>query len=82
MLLAGNGTRAQTLLPTPRTPAGDEVHVSQPMNTTLSSPMSVGPSTAMDAPKAMSSIRRVMQSNVPQMRGASLARFLEKRKER
>lgn len=47
MLLAGNGTRTQTLLPTPRSPAGDGVHVSQPMNTTLT-PVSIGPSTATD----------------------------------
>ncbi|CAH1417036.1 unnamed protein product [Lactuca virosa] len=68
--------------------AGNGVHVSQPMTTAPSSPVSINPSTgtssraAMDATKAMSSLRRVMQSAVPQMRGASLARFLEKRKER
>ncbi|KAI3796099.1 hypothetical protein L1987_38763 [Smallanthus sonchifolius] len=42
----------------------------------------VGPSTVRDAPKVMSSLRRVIQSDVPQMREASLARFLEKRRER
>ncbi|KAI7745236.1 hypothetical protein M8C21_029924 [Ambrosia artemisiifolia] len=78
MSLARNEARAQAA--TPRTTAVDVVHVGQPMTT--SSPVSVGPSTTRDAPKAMSSFRRVMQSDVPQMRGASLARFLEKRRER
>ncbi|KVH97675.1 CO/COL/TOC1, conserved site-containing protein [Cynara cardunculus var. scolymus] len=50
MLLAGNGSRVQAHMATPRTPAGDGA------NKTLSSQGS--------------------------MRGASLARFLEKRKER
>ncbi|KAI7745240.1 hypothetical protein M8C21_029928 [Ambrosia artemisiifolia] len=80
MSLARNEARAQAHAATSRTPAVDVVHVGQPMTT--SSPVSVGPSTARDAPKAMSSFRRVMQSDVPQMRGASLARFLEKRRER
>ncbi|XP_071735574.1 protein TIFY 7-like isoform X2 [Rutidosis leptorrhynchoides] len=73
MLLAGNG-------PTPpRTPAGDGVYMTQPMNPGPSTGTST---TATDAPKVTSSFRPVMQSAVPQMRGASLARFLEKRRER
>ncbi|KAK1416034.1 hypothetical protein QVD17_31822 [Tagetes erecta] len=38
--------------------------------------------TKVDAPRVMSSLEQVMQSAVPQARKASLARFLEKRKER
>ncbi|KAI3744423.1 hypothetical protein L1987_57503 [Smallanthus sonchifolius] len=86
MLLASNGARAHTQVQahsaTPRTPVVDAIHVGQPMNKTLSSPVSVGPSTARDAPKVMSFLRRVIQSDVPQMRETSLARFLEKRRER
>nr|XP_043624679.1 protein TIFY 7-like [Erigeron canadensis] len=89
MLLAGNGSKTQAQVGTPRTtPAGDGVHVSQPMNNPLPSPVSGGDSpgtgstTATDSPNVMNSLRRVMQSAVPQMRGASLARFLEKRRER
>ncbi|XP_076927229.1 protein TIFY 7-like [Bidens hawaiensis] len=82
MLLAGNGAKAQAQAATPRTPAVDAVHVGQPMKTTVPSPVSIGPSMARDGPSVMSSLRRVMQSDVPQMREASLARFLEKRRER
>ncbi|PWA70568.1 ZIM-domain protein 3 [Artemisia annua] len=81
MFLAGNGTMAQTQaqahVTTPRTPA-DGLQMT---------PTSVGPSTGTssatptDTLKKMSSFR-LMQSAVPQMRGASLARFLEKRRER
>ncbi|GJU46135.1 ZIM-domain protein 3 [Tanacetum coccineum] len=81
MFLAGNGTlahaQAQAHVTTPRTPA-DGLQMT---------PTSVGPSTGTssatptDALKKMSSFR-LMQSAVPQMRGASLARFLEKRRER
>ncbi|KAD4983121.1 hypothetical protein E3N88_19792 [Mikania micrantha] len=81
MLLAGNGAKAhshaQDYADTPRTTT-----IGQPMNMTLSSPLSLGASITRDAPKKMNSFRRVMQSDVPQMREASLARFLEKRKER
>lgn len=83
MFLAGNGTMAQTQaqaqahVTTPRTPA-DGLQMT---------PTSVGPSTGnssatpTDTLKKTSSFR-LMQSAVPQMRGASLARFLEKRRER
>ncbi|KAL8227577.1 hypothetical protein R6Q57_015161 [Mikania cordata] len=83
MLLAGNEAhahakaQAQVYADTPRTTT-----IGQPMNMTLSSPLSLGASITRDAPKKMNSFRRVMQSDVPQMREASLARFLEKRKER
>ncbi|KAI3729285.1 hypothetical protein L6452_17938 [Arctium lappa] len=40
------------------------------------------PVTQMDTPRIMSSFRQARQSAVPQARKASLARFLEKRKER
>ncbi|XP_024987512.1 protein TIFY 7-like [Cynara cardunculus var. scolymus] len=77
MLLAGNGSRVQAHMATPRTPAGDGA------NKTLSSQGSVGPATGIGPPpNGMSSLGRMIQSAVPQMRGASLARFLEKRKER
>ncbi|KAI3720149.1 hypothetical protein L6452_21060 [Arctium lappa] len=77
MLLAGNGGRVQAHMAMPRTPSGDGA------NKTLSSQGSVGPSTGTGPPpNGMSSLGRMIQSAVPQMRGASLARFLEKRKER
>ncbi|KVI05428.1 protein TIFY 6B-like isoform X1 [Cynara cardunculus var. scolymus] len=119
MFLAGNGAsvstpqpRVQAQAPIPRTPAGDAVYVSEPINmqpcSALSSPMSVsshpvGQSTAVptnkdeaaktvggsvtpiskvDTPRVINSLEQVMQSAVPQARKASLARFLEKRKER
>ena len=50
--------------------AGNGPHVSQPMTTGPSSTVSIGPSTAMgsgvamDATKAMTSLRRVMQSGI------------------
>nr|GEX45093.1 hypothetical protein [Tanacetum cinerariifolium] len=40
------------------------------------------PITKLDTPQAINSLEQVMQSAVPQARKASLARFLEKRKER
>ncbi|KAJ0495067.1 putative transcription factor TIFY family [Helianthus annuus] len=80
MSLARNEARAQAHAATPRTPVVDVVHAGQPMTT--SSPVSIGTSTARDASKEMSSLRRVIQSDVPQMREASLARFLQKRRER
>ncbi|KAM0047570.1 putative transcription factor TIFY family [Helianthus debilis subsp. tardiflorus] len=80
MSLAHNEARAQAHAATGRTPIVDVVHAGQPMTT--SSPVSIGTSTARDAPKEMSSFRRVIQSDVPQMREASLARFLQKRRER
>ncbi|XP_021997335.1 protein TIFY 6B isoform X2 [Helianthus annuus] len=43
---------------------------------------SVGPSSKVDTPRVINSLEQVMQSAVPQARKASLARFLEKRKER
>ncbi|KVH96214.1 CO/COL/TOC1, conserved site-containing protein [Cynara cardunculus var. scolymus] len=43
---------------------------------------STTPVTQMDTPRVMSSFRQARQSAVPQARKASLARFLEKRKER
>nr|WEX97643.1 jasmonate-zim-domain protein 4 [Tanacetum cinerariifolium] len=79
MLLAGNGTsaQAQAHMATPGTPT-DGVQMT---------PASVGPSTgsssatATHAPNAMSSFRP-RQLTVPQVHEASLARFLEKRRER
>ncbi|KAI3816598.1 hypothetical protein L1987_16301 [Smallanthus sonchifolius] len=43
---------------------------------------SVGPASKVDTPRVINSLEQVMQSAVPQARKASLARFLEKRKER
>jgi jasmonate ZIM domain-containing protein len=43
---------------------------------------SVAPSNKVDTPRVINSLEQVMQSAVPQARKASLARFLEKRKER
>ncbi|MFS7992969.1 putative transcription factor TIFY family [Helianthus anomalus] len=43
---------------------------------------SMGPSSKVDTPRVINSLEQVMQSAVPQARKASLARFLEKRKER
>ncbi|PWA54323.1 ZIM-domain protein 7 [Artemisia annua] len=40
------------------------------------------PITKLDTPRVINSLEQVMQSAVPQARKASLARFLEKRKER
>ncbi|KAK9051035.1 hypothetical protein SSX86_027660 [Deinandra increscens subsp. villosa] len=79
MLFAGNiaGAQAQTHAATPKTTV-----VGEHINTTLLSSSSLGPSGTRDAPNVMSSLRRVMQSDVPQMREASLVRFLEKRRER
>ncbi|KAJ9563763.1 hypothetical protein OSB04_008923 [Centaurea solstitialis] len=77
MLLAGNRGRVEAQVATPRTPTGDGA------NKTLSSQGSVGPPGGTGPPpNGMSSLGRMIQSAVPQMRGASLARFLEKRKER
>ncbi|KAI3516629.1 hypothetical protein L1887_15552 [Cichorium endivia] len=42
----------------------------------------VTPSSKVDTPRVINSLEQVMQSAVPQARKASLARFLEKRKER
>ncbi|XP_071686294.1 protein TIFY 6B-like [Rutidosis leptorrhynchoides] len=42
----------------------------------------VGDLSKIDSPKVINSLEHVMQSAVPQARKASLARFLEKRKER
>lgn len=42
----------------------------------------VAPATKVDTPRVINSLEQVMQSAVPQARKASLARFLEKRKER
>ncbi|KAL4574357.1 hypothetical protein LXL04_021186 [Taraxacum kok-saghyz] len=42
----------------------------------------VTPPTKVDSPRVINSLEKVMQSAVPQARKASLARFLEKRKER
>ncbi|KAI3730679.1 hypothetical protein L1987_61852 [Smallanthus sonchifolius] len=43
---------------------------------------SVAPVSKVDTPRVISSLEEVMKSAVPQARKASLARFLEKRKER
>ncbi|XP_023738714.1 protein TIFY 6B isoform X2 [Lactuca sativa] len=43
---------------------------------------SVPPASKVDTPRVINSLEQVMQSAVPQARKASLARFLEKRKER
>lgn len=43
---------------------------------------SVTPVSKVDTPRVINSLEQVMQSAVPQARKASLARFLEKRKER
>ncbi|KAL8268982.1 hypothetical protein R6Q59_002780 [Mikania micrantha] len=63
MLLAGNGAKAhaqaQVYADTPRTTT-----IGQPMNMTLSSPLSLGASITRDAPKKMNSFRRVMQSGL------------------
>nr|GEU77519.1 hypothetical protein [Tanacetum cinerariifolium] len=89
MFMAGNGsfigagnsspTRTQAPVPTPVTPIRP-----QPCSA-VSSPISVsshpfGPPDQNE--RVMSSLGQAMQSAVPQARKASLARFLEKRKER
>nr|GEV12642.1 hypothetical protein [Tanacetum cinerariifolium] len=94
MFMAGNGsfigagnsspTRTQAPVPTPMTPIRP-----QPCSA-VSSPISVsshpfgqpsrGPPDQNE--RVMSSLGQAMQSAVPQARKASLARFLEKRKER
>ncbi|KAI7749956.1 hypothetical protein M8C21_017171 [Ambrosia artemisiifolia] len=114
MFLAGNGAsastpqpRVQAQVPVSRTPVGDALYMTQPINpqpcSAISSPMSVSshplrpannneganivkgsvaPVSKADTPRAIGSLEQVMQSAVPQARKASLARFLEKRKER
>ncbi|KAK1437683.1 hypothetical protein QVD17_03479 [Tagetes erecta] len=97
MFLAGNGhfvakddvpqTRTQAKGPTPMTP------ISTQLCSPVSSPMSVsshhvgqltgGPSNEAEAAqRIICSLEQGMQSAIPQARKASLARFLEKRKER
>ncbi|KAI3714340.1 hypothetical protein L1987_72937 [Smallanthus sonchifolius] len=97
MLLAGNGhfvttavapqPRTQAQGPTPMTPVSTE-----PCSP-VSSPVSVSshhvgqltggqPNETEAAKRIMSSFEQGMQSAIPQARKASLARFLEKRKER
>ncbi|KAK1425734.1 hypothetical protein QVD17_21089 [Tagetes erecta] len=73
MLLATDGVGAQAYVAAPKTQVVDLGHVSQH-----------NPPAARDAhaPNMMSSFRRAMQSDVPQMPGASLARFFQKRRER
>ncbi|MFS7959408.1 putative transcription factor TIFY family [Helianthus anomalus] len=106
MFLATNGAsattpqpRVQAQVPVSRTPVGDAVYMTQPINpqpcSAISSPMSVSSHpfrpankdegakiVKADTPRAIGSLEQVMQSAVPQARKASLARFLEKRKER
>ncbi|KAF5778637.1 putative transcription factor TIFY family [Helianthus annuus] len=97
MRLAGNGhfvatadapqQRTQAQGPAPTSPASPRPcsPVSSPMSVSSHyvGPLTDGPHSETEAAKRiMSSLGQAMQSAIPQARQASLARFLEKRKER